>query len=65
MGNFSLIILLYHYRLCSLNGKPIQNIEDLVSNHSYVVVGKHEIFKVGHYGIFSQKNSSSSKEKYL
>ncbi|CAL1263477.1 unnamed protein product [Larinioides sclopetarius] len=46
-------------RICSLNGKPVPSVEDIVNNQSYVVVGKHEVFKVGHYGYNSQKINSA------
>ncbi|GFU54390.1 doublecortin domain-containing protein 2C [Nephila pilipes] len=45
-------------RICSLNGKPVRMVEDLVNNQSYVMVGKHEVFKVGHYGCIPQKINS-------
>ncbi|GIY83891.1 doublecortin domain-containing protein 2 [Caerostris darwini] len=46
-------------RICLLNGKPVRSVEELISNQSYVAVGKHELFKVGYYGYNTQKINSA------
>ncbi|XP_054723142.1 doublecortin domain-containing protein 2-like [Uloborus diversus] len=51
-------------KLYSLSGTPIKNIDELVNSQSYVVVGKHEVFKKGPYGQNSVRNNSSYKDKY-
>ncbi|GIY79523.1 doublecortin domain-containing protein 2 [Caerostris extrusa] len=45
--------------ICLLNGKPVRSVEELISNQSYVAVGKHELFKVGYYGYNTQKINSA------